>query len=212
MAAFGRTDARWAACVRTDGRLGSYYRPMSVTKEELIARLNEGLGEMALGDIKRASRPGDKEGGAKMAGFLLGFCFIDAAAGFHSGRTREMRGVIGEHFRAFVTCYMPRYARQPFMTTYGAVSTAYSVGQTAVGSDHRRRSGHQPPIAPTAARPDQLIEVSIGPSPVLSIALRPKASLALKSRFDPPTVGYMCTTDSLLRQRRIHVVYMSLMG
>ncbi len=27
-----------------------------------------------------------------MAGFLLGFCFIDAAAGFHSGRLKEMQG------------------------------------------------------------------------------------------------------------------------
>jgi hypothetical protein len=47
---------------------------MSGTTEELIARLNHGLGDMALGDIKRASRPGDQQpGGAKMAGFLLGF-------------------------------------------------------------------------------------------------------------------------------------------
>jgi hypothetical protein len=33
-----------------------------------------------------------------MAGFLLGFCFIDAVAGFHAGRTKEMKRVIGKHF------------------------------------------------------------------------------------------------------------------
>lgn len=105
---------------------------MSITKEELIARLSQGLGDMALGDIKRASRPGDREpGGAKMAGFLLGFCFIDAAAGFYSGRTKEMQGVIGKHFRAFVTHYMPQYnAAALYHDLRSGLVHSYAVGQT----------------------------------------------------------------------------------
>lgn len=105
---------------------------MSVTKEELITRLNEGLGDMALGDIKRAARPGDKErGGAKMAGFLLGFCFIDAAAGFYSGRTKQMQRVIGKHFRAFVTRYMPQYdAAALYHDLRSGLVHSYAVGQT----------------------------------------------------------------------------------
>jgi hypothetical protein len=105
---------------------------MSGTTEELIARLNQGLGDMALGDIKRASRPGDQEpGGAKMAGFLLGFCFIDAAAGFYSGRTKEMRGVIGKHFRAFVTHYLPQYdAAALYHDLRSGLVHSYTVGDT----------------------------------------------------------------------------------
>ena len=55
-------------------------------KSDVLAAMDVGLRDMALGDIRRASRPG-QDSGAKMAGFLLGFCFIDAAAGFHVGRT-----------------------------------------------------------------------------------------------------------------------------
>lgn len=48
---------------------------MGITKEELLARMDNGLGEMALGDIKGACRPGDATGGAKMAGFCWGSAF-----------------------------------------------------------------------------------------------------------------------------------------
>lgn len=105
---------------------------MCVTEDELIARLEQGLGDMALGDIKRAWRPGDSEpGGAKMGGFLLGFRFIDAAARSHSGRTKEMQGVIGKYFKAFVAKYMPRYnAVAPYHDLRSGLVHSYSVGQT----------------------------------------------------------------------------------
>jgi hypothetical protein len=103
-----------------------------LTREELLARMDLGLREMALGDIKRASRPGEKrDGGAKMAGFLLGFCFIDAAAGFHAGRTREMRNVIGKHFRAFVRAYLPRYEPDALYNDLrNGLVHSYAIGET----------------------------------------------------------------------------------
>jgi hypothetical protein len=94
-----------------------------------------GLREMALGDIKRASRPGEKrDGGAKMAGFLLGFCFIDAMAGFHGGRTREtatQRGIIGKHFRKFVQVYLTDYAPAPlYQDLRSGLVHSYAIGDT----------------------------------------------------------------------------------
>jgi hypothetical protein len=117
---------------------------MTVAKEELMARLKQGLDDMALGDVKRASRPGESEtGGAKMAGFLLGFCLIDAAAGFHSGRTKEMQAVIGKHFRTFVTTYMPRYdADALYHDLRSGLVHSYSVGQTYSFTDLERAGKH----------------------------------------------------------------------
>jgi hypothetical protein len=82
---------------------------MSLTEEELLARMDRGLLDMALADIKWACKPGEQEG-AKMAGFLLGFCFIDATSGFHAGRTKQnMKGNNRKHFTAFVMKHMPGY-------------------------------------------------------------------------------------------------------
>lgn len=92
--------------------------------------MDQSLREMALGDIKRASRPGETEG-AKLAGFLLGFCFIDAVAGFHAGRTRDMRGKIGTHFRGFVSAYMPGYdAGALYVDLRSGLVHSYAIGQT----------------------------------------------------------------------------------
>jgi hypothetical protein len=85
---------------------------------------------MALADIKRASRPGETEG-AKLAGFLLGFCFLDALAGFHAGRTRKMKGKIGTHFRDFVRTYMPSYDPSAlYHDLRSGLVHSYAIGQT----------------------------------------------------------------------------------
>jgi hypothetical protein len=81
---------------------------MIQTASDLVAAMNASLRDMALGDIARASQPGETQG-AKLAGFLLGFCFVDAVAGFYAGRTKESRGTIGRDFRAFVSAYMREY-------------------------------------------------------------------------------------------------------
>ena len=121
--------------------------PVGLTKDELLARMDQGLGDMALGDIKGACRPGDKEAGARMAGFLLGFCFIDAAAGFHAGRTKKMskrRGVVGKHFRGFVKAYMPRYdAAALYSDLRNGLVHSYSVGQAYIFTDLERAGKDQ---------------------------------------------------------------------
>jgi hypothetical protein len=119
---------------------------MGVTKNELLANMEQGLRDMALGDIKRACKPGNANDGAKMAGFLLGFCFIDAAAGFYAGRTRQsarQRGVIGNNFRAFVTAYMPRYdAGALYRDLRSGLVHSYSIGDTYAFTDLERAGSH----------------------------------------------------------------------
>lgn len=116
---------------------------VELTKEELLAKMDKGLGGMALGEIRAACRPSDKEGGAKMAGFLLGFCFIDAVAGFHAGRTEEMKGVIGKHFIGFVRAYLPHYdAEALYRDLRSGLVHSYSIGQTYVFTDLERVGKH----------------------------------------------------------------------
>lgn len=116
-----------------------------LTRDLLLAQMDLGLREMALGDIKRASRPGEeRDGGAKMAGFLLGFCFIDAMAGFYSGRTKEtarQRGAIGKHFRRFVEAYLTDYDPTAlYQDLRGGLVHSYAIGDTYAFT-HLERAG-----------------------------------------------------------------------
>jgi hypothetical protein len=79
----------------------------SMTKEELVATLDRSLLEMAYGDIIRASI----QGSAKMAGFILGSCFIDMLAGFYFGITQEdlKKRESGKRYKEFVGKYLTRY-------------------------------------------------------------------------------------------------------
>lgn len=118
---------------------------VSADLDRVLAAIDLGLHDMALGDIKRACHPGE-EHGAKMAGFLLGFCFIDAAAGFHSGRTRAQRGVIGQHFMAFVRAYMPSYDPQALYSDLrSGLVHSYAIGPTYAFTDSERAGKHMAP-------------------------------------------------------------------
>jgi hypothetical protein len=108
-----------------------------ITRDALLSKMDVGLRDMALGDIKLASRPGDHgDGGAKMAGFLLGFCFIDAMAGFYGGRTRQnskRRGIIGKHFREFVRVYLTGYDPDAlYHDLRSGLVHSYAIGDTYV--------------------------------------------------------------------------------
>jgi hypothetical protein len=56
------------------------------TKEQLVALLDQYIFGWAYKDIERASVKGE----AKLAGFILGACFIDTLAGFYFGINRSM--------------------------------------------------------------------------------------------------------------------------
>lgn len=114
-----------------------------LTVEDLLAKMDFSLRDMALEDVKRACKPGNPKDGAKMGGFLLGFCFIDAAAGFRAGRTKEMRGVIGPHFREFVGAYMPRYdAAALYDDLRNGLVHSYTVGETYSFTDREQAGKH----------------------------------------------------------------------
>lgn len=60
---------------------------------------------MAFGDIRRAIGPPGKNG-AKIAGFMLGYCFIDCLAGFLDGQTEHAGGGNKTRFIRFVKEYL----------------------------------------------------------------------------------------------------------
>lgn len=57
----------------------------NITKDQLVKILDEFLFGWEYKDLERASVFGD----AKLAGFILGACFIDAMAGFFAGMKKE---------------------------------------------------------------------------------------------------------------------------
>lgn len=74
--------------------------------EKLVKILDAYLFGWEYRQIEQAS----VQGPAKLAGFILGACFIDAMAGFYGGVVKETasRGS-GKRFREFVGEYMPDY-------------------------------------------------------------------------------------------------------
>jgi len=81
-------------------------RDTELTKEELLEKMDKALREWALGDIKASYF----RGGAAMASFILGACFIDVMAGFRywtDEKSAKGPGMAGRRFRCFVTEYLP---------------------------------------------------------------------------------------------------------
>ncbi len=77
-----------------------------ITKEQLVDILDEYLFGWEYKDIERASILGT----AKLAGFILGACFIDAMAGFFAGVTREtVKNGSSDRFKKFVEKYLKKY-------------------------------------------------------------------------------------------------------
>ncbi len=76
------------------------------SKQQVVAILDQYIFGWAYKDIERASIFGE----AKLAGFILGTCFIDAMAGFYAGIDREQsKKNSGKRFKDFVKKYMGKY-------------------------------------------------------------------------------------------------------
>lgn len=80
-----------------------------ITKEELIDILDAYLFGWEYKQIEQASIIGT----AKLAGFILGACFIDAMAGFYAGINREeSKKNASIRFKNFIEKYLPRYDKE----------------------------------------------------------------------------------------------------
>jgi len=91
--------------------------------------MDASLLDMAFADIERACRPGEVDG-AKLAGFLLAFCFLEAVSGFYAGRRKRDSG-LAANFRAFVDAYMPGYnARHLYSDLRSGLVHSYAIGKT----------------------------------------------------------------------------------
>lgn len=111
-----------------------------ISKEQLVNVLDKYLFGWAYKDIERASIHGD----AKLAGFILGACFIDAMAGFYSGVTKEsVKKESSGRFKDFSKKYLPSYSFEKLYEDLrcGLVHS-YAVGQTYVFTDANRGGSH----------------------------------------------------------------------
>ncbi|MEK7075682.1 MAG: hypothetical protein AAB948_02735, partial [Patescibacteria group bacterium] len=100
------------------------------SKLQLVKTLDESLYYWAFKDIEKAAINSD----AKMAGFMLGACFIDALSGFYSGLVRkDIKSGSAKRFKNFVKRYLPKYDSE---LLYGDLRCglvhSYSAGETYV--------------------------------------------------------------------------------
>lgn len=110
------------------------------SKLQLVKTLDESLYYWAFNDIQKAAMQGD----AKMAGFILGACFIDALSGFYSGLIRkDMKSGSAKRFKNFVKKYLPKYDPE---LLYGDLRCglvhSYSAGETYVFTDANKAGKH----------------------------------------------------------------------
>jgi hypothetical protein len=81
----------------------------NITKEQLVKILDEYLFGWEYKDLERASIFGE----AKLAGFILGACFIDAMAGFYAGLKKEdAKNGSNKRFLEFMQKYLPKYSAE----------------------------------------------------------------------------------------------------
>ncbi|HAR46555.1 MAG: hypothetical protein A2X56_04165 [Nitrospirae bacterium GWC2_57_13] len=111
-----------------------------MTKEELVSILDQNLFGWAYKDIERASVHGE----AKLAGFVLGACFIDAMAGFYAGIDKdESKHRSGDRFKRFVTEYLPHYdAEKLWADLRCGLVHSYAEGGTYVFTDANKAGYH----------------------------------------------------------------------
>lgn len=110
-----------------------------ITKEYLVNVLDTYLLGWEYGDIERASN-----GGAKLASFILGSCFIDAMAGFYAGVDKEnCKYGSGGRFKDFVAKYMPQYDKERLWGDLrcGLVHS-YAAGELYVFTDANKAGKH----------------------------------------------------------------------
>ncbi len=111
-----------------------------LTCHQLVQVLDKYLYGWAYMDIERAS----VHGSAKLAGFILGACFIDAMASFFSGIDREAaKTKSGIRFKAFVGRYLSRYVADDLWADLrcGLVHS-YAEGGTYVFTDNSKAGFH----------------------------------------------------------------------
>lgn len=111
-----------------------------LTKEQVVTILDRSLFEMEYKDIEKASIHGE----AKLAGFILGACFIDAMAGFYAGINRqESKTNSGNRFKNFVKKYFKKYDSDKLWEDLrcGLVHS-YAVGDTYVFTDANKAGYH----------------------------------------------------------------------
>ena len=111
-----------------------------MTKEQLVRILDTYLFGWEYKDIERASIFGE----AKLAGFMLGCCFIDAMAGFYAGIDKEeSKRNSGERFKDFVKQYLPKYDEEKLWEDLrcGLVHS-YAEGGTYVFTDANKAGFH----------------------------------------------------------------------
>ena len=112
----------------------------SLTKEQLVRILDNYLFGWEYKDIERTSIHGD----AKLAGFILGACFIDAMAGFYVGIDKKsMRSGSGKRFKDFVKKYMPKYdAKKLYEDLRCGLVHSYAEGGSYVFTDANKAGFH----------------------------------------------------------------------
>ena len=111
-----------------------------LTKERLAWLLDKYLYGWAYIDIERASIKGD----AKLAGFILGACFIDAMASFHAGVDLDTsKRDSGKRFKDFVEKYLKDYnADKLWSDLRCGLVHSYAEGGTYVFTDNNKAGFH----------------------------------------------------------------------
>lgn len=105
----------------------------------LTSAMKQSLHMMALEDIKKASIKGE----AKLAGFILGACLIDALAGFYDGVQKKDTGGSGERFKKFVKHFMPMYDTDTlYKDLRCGLVHSYAEGGTYVFTDANKAGKH----------------------------------------------------------------------
>jgi hypothetical protein len=113
---------------------------IQITKEQLVNVLDQYLFGWEYKDIEKASIFGE----AKLAGFILGTCFIDAMAGFFAGVTKEKVGSgSSDRFKDFVKKYLPEYnAEKIWSDLRCGLVHSYAEGGTYVFTDANKAGFH----------------------------------------------------------------------
>jgi hypothetical protein len=112
----------------------------NITKQQLVKILDEYLFGWEYKDFERASVFGE----AKLAGFILGACFIDAMAGFFAGlKKEESKNGSTKRFVDFTKKYLPRYSAEKLWEDLrcGLVHS-YAEGGTYVFTDANKAGFH----------------------------------------------------------------------
>ena len=111
-----------------------------LTCDQLVQLLDKYLYGWAYMDIERAS----VHGTAKLAGFILGACFIDAMASFYAGVDRKAaKTKSGDRFKDFVIKYLSQYNADDLWSDLRCgLAHSYAEGGTYVFTDNNKGGFH----------------------------------------------------------------------